>query len=82
MGQIITEPRHTAHHVIGPSKGHQCWQVPFQTSEEVIQMKIEARPIEALETTLCGDNDTAVEWLTLAAVGIAAVKAIIALATK
>ena len=45
-------------------------------------MNIEARPIEALETTLCGDNDTAVEWLTAIAAGAALAKAIIGLATK
>lgn len=65
MGQIITEPRHAAHHVIGPSTGHQCWQVPFQTSEEVIQMKIEARPIEPLEMTGSGDASLS-DWLTVA----------------
>ena len=82
MGQITTEPHHPDHHVIGPSTGHQCWQVPFQLSEEVIQMKIEARPIEALETTLCGDNDTTVEWLTFIAAGAVLTKAIIALMTE
>jgi len=39
-------------------------------------MRIEARPVEALETTLCGDNDTVQEWLTFGGATFAMAKAI------
>ena len=45
-------------------------------------MKIEARPIEALETTICGDNDTAKEWLKMGVALIGVAIAIIDIAAK